>query len=85
MTAFVTHLAGPTSIDMRVQEAYLIPYSVLNLNIIGNILPNFCLSSDLDTLDVISLKLLEASTPLITIILVIIVLKFQVCCKCRIS
>ena len=82
---YITRLAQPTSIDKRVQDANLIPYSVLNLNIIGNMLPSFCLSSDLNSLDVISLKLLEASTPLITIIGVIVILKFQVCLKCRIS
>ena len=84
-TAYITRLAQPTSTDKRVQDANLIPYSVLNLNIIGNMLPSLCLSSDLNSLDVISLKLLEASTPLITIIGVIVILKFQYCLKCRIS
>ena len=85
-TAFLSSLAQPTSVDTtRFQYAFLIPYSVLNLNIIGNILPNFCLSSDLNSLDVISLKLLEASTPLLTIIVIVVVVKFQVRLKCNMS
>ena len=81
---FLSSSAQPTSVDAtKFQDAYLIPYSVLNLKIIGNILPNFCLSSDLNSLDVISLKLLEASTPLLTIIVVIVILKFQVRLKCN--
>ena len=85
-TAFLSRFAQPTSIvTTRFQDAYLIPYSVLNLNIIGNILPSFCLSSDLNSLDVISLKLLEASTPLLTIIVIVVVMKFQVRLKCKMS
>ena len=84
-TAFLSSFAQPKSIDKRLQEAYLIPYSVLNLNIIGNIIPNFCLSTDLNSLDAVCLKLLEASTPLITIIVVIVVLKIQICLKCNMS
>ena len=64
------------------QYSYQVPYNFFNLNILGNLLPPFCLHANLDTLDVITLKYIEAFFPVLIIIAIIILLKCQSCLRC---
>ena len=60
------------------QIAYQLCYNIFNMQFIGNLLPPFCLSQNLNTLDIVSLKYLEAAAPLFMIIVIVLFLKFQI-------
>ena len=62
----------------RLLRVYRIPYNIFNLNFISNVLPPFCLSRKLNSLDVIALNYIVATFPLMMILLVVAVYK----CRC---
>ena len=53
------------------QEFYIIPYDVWNMNFFQNFLSNFCLNTEMNTLDVMLLRYLEAFYPLILLLVII--------------
>ena len=58
-------------------NSYQVPYNILNLDLFSNILPPFCLTADLGTLDILALKYLEALFPVMIIVAIILLLKCQ--------
>ena len=62
----------------RLLRVYRIPYNIFNLNFISNVLPPFCLSHRLNSLDVIALNYIVATFPLMMILLVVLAYK----CPC---
>ena len=65
------------------QRAYRTLYGVFNLQFIASLLPPFCIGKELDSLNVIALKYLEAVFPLFTIIGIVVFLRckrFVRCC-----
>ena len=58
-------------------KVYRVPYNIFNLNFISNVLPPFCLSRSLNSLDVIALNYVVATFPLMMILLVIVFYKCQ--------
>ena len=62
----------------RLLRVYRVPYNIFNLNFISNILPPFCLSHRLNSLDVIALNYVVATFPLVMILLVVLAYK----CHC---
>eukprot|EP00731_Ephydatia_muelleri_P012961 Em0007g271a len=63
----------------RLVNSYKVPYNLFNLQVFGNLLPPLCIGTELNTMDIISLKYLEAVFPLLVIILIVVLLKFQRC------
>lgn len=63
----------------RLLKVYRVPYNIFNLNFISNVLPPFCLSHTLNSLDVIALNYIVATFPLMMILLVIVVYKCRRC------
>lgn len=61
----------------RLLRVYRVPYNIFNLNFISNILPPFCLSHNLISLDVIALNYIVATFPLMMILLVVLAYKCQ--------
>lgn len=59
------------------EQAYLIPYGFFNLDILGNILPPFCLQQTLHSLDIIALRYIEALFPVVIIIGVVALVRCQ--------
>ena len=62
------------------KRAYKVPYGILNLEFIENLLNPFCISSKLNALDVFQLDYLVALTPLAMIIIVLVCFKLKRCC-----
>ena len=60
-------------------SSFQVPYNVMNLDLFSNILPPFCLTDDLRSLDILVLKYLEALFPVVIIMAVIFLLKYQSC------
>ena len=54
-----------------------VPYNVLNLDLFSNLLPEFCLTDDLSTLDILVLKYVEALFPVVIIMAVVYLHKCQ--------
>ncbi|KAL5502010.1 hypothetical protein EMCRGX_G008703 [Ephydatia muelleri] len=54
------------------QRAYRTLYGVFNLQFIASLLPAFCIGKDLDSLNIIALKYLEAVFPLLTIVGIVV-------------
>ncbi len=63
------------------KKAYRLPYGLFNLEFIENICSPFCISSDLNALDVLQLDYGVALTPLAMILIVLVCLKLRKCCK----
>ena len=57
--------------------AYHLCYNIFNLQFFANLLPPFCLSRQLNALDVVRLKYLEAVSPLVVIFLVVLIMKLR--------
>ena len=57
--------------------AYQLFYNIFNLQFLANLLPPFCLSRQLNALDVVRLKYLEAISPIIMILAVVLFIKLQ--------
>ena len=73
------------SADAAFQSIYTVPYDLFNLNLFGNILPPFCLSTDLNTLDTIALKYVEAFFPVLMIIAITLLVRCQRFVKCSVN
>ena len=67
----------------RLLRVYRIPYNIFNLNFISNVLPPFCLSHKLNSLDVIALNYVVATFPLMMILLVVLAYKCQGVCRIK--
>lgn len=67
------------------QRSYEVPYDLFNLNLLSHLLPPFCLSESLNTLDVIALKYLEALFPVLMIVLTTLLLRCETLSKIRLS
>lgn len=63
-------------------KSYQIPYDLFNLNLFVSLLPPYCLSETLNTLDIISLKYLEALFAILMILLITLVIRCQDRLKC---
>lgn len=63
----------------RLVNSYKVPYNLFNLQVFGNLLPPLCIGTQLNTMDIISLKYLEAVFPLLVIIFIVVLLKLQRC------
>ena len=61
---------------------YRIPYDIFNLNIIGNYIPSFCFSTNMDTLSVLCLEYGIAFFPLVMIVLIVAIFKCKDRCRC---
>ena len=76
----------------RLLKVYRVPYNIFNLNFVSNILPPFCLSRSLNSLDIIALNYVVATFPLMMILLVVVFYKCRCyrkmklnCCRCGLS
>ena len=70
--------AGSTAFE----KSYQIPYDLFNLNLFVSLLPPYCLSESLNTLDIIALKYLEALFAVLMIALITLVIWCQDRFKC---
>ena len=61
------------------QRAYRTVYGIFNLQFIASLVPPFCIGKDLDSLNVIALKYLEAVFPLFMIFGILVFLRCQGC------
>ena len=62
--------------SFTLQQTYMIPYDIWNLNFLRAVIPKFCLSTRLTTLDVISLGYLEALYTLALLIVFLVCITF---------
>ena len=82
-----TQGAGPLSLvygagSPAFQKSYQVPYDLFNLNLFVSLLPPYCLSDSLSTLDIISLKYLEALFAIAMILIFTSVVRCQAAFKC---
>ena len=71
-----------TSQYQQLIAAYTIPYGVFNLEFVKRYIPDLCFSTSFNTLTVLCLEYCVALSPLLMILLVVILSKFQrTCCS----
>ena len=63
--------------------AYQFPYGILNLRFFEQFVKPFCLSSSLNTIDVLALDYAVGFFPLVMILLIIVYVKLKGCCRGR--
>ena len=59
------------------EKSYEVPFNLFNLNLFGNLLPPFCLVDNLNTLDAISLRYVEAFFHVLIIFVTVLLLRCQ--------
>ena len=71
---------GHISVNHALEKAYRLPYGLFNLEFVENLLSPFCISTQLNALDVFQLDYLVALTPLAMIVIVLVCFKLTSCC-----